>query len=215
RRRPKRRAACSARGRRRPLRGSTEGRPSMIERIRGTAIWRAVEDLPATLSATTSRSTGLEAAAEVLADAERILVTGNGASYYAGVATWLASLEADVNVQSVPSGLLRRLALRPGDALLAVSVSGEFRDLVEALEEDVLPRPLVAVTAAAGSTLARRADAVVELAVNHHGTETHPQDFCNATAACLAVLARLTGDRGLRALVESAPELVTATLRGG
>ncbi len=186
----------------------------MIERIRGTAIWRAVEDLPATLAATTARSTGLDAAAAVLADAERILVTGNGASYYAGVATWLASLETNENVQSVPSGLLRRLAHRPGDAVLAVSVSGEFRDLVEALEEDVLPRPLVAVTAATGSTLARHADAVAELAVNDHGTETHPQDFCNAMAACLAILARLTGDRELRALVESAPELVTATLGG-
>jgi glucosamine 6-phosphate synthetase-like amidotransferase/phosphosugar isomerase protein len=139
-------------------------------------------------------------------------VTGNGASHYAGVAFWLASLQTEIEVQAVPSGLLGCLAPRPGDATLAVSVSGEFRDLVEALDD--LPRPLVVVTGTAGSTLGRHADAVVPLGVADHGTDTHPQDFCNATIACLALLARLEPqDSSLAKLIETVPELVSGTVR--
>jgi hypothetical protein len=54
-------------------------------------------------------------------------------------------------VLAVPSGLLARGAFtwRPGDALLVVSSSGEFRDLVEAVDAGP-PAPYVAVTANAG-----------------------------------------------------------------
>jgi fructoselysine-6-P-deglycase FrlB-like protein len=185
----------------------------VFERVRDTAVWRAVEGLPEALAATISDVDGLDAAAAALArpDVHRILVTGNGASYYAGLATWLASLETSANVQCVPSGLLRRIEARPGDAVLAVSVSGEFRDLVEAVADDLLPRPLVAVTAGPGSTLGAHADAVARLRIGDVGTETHPQDFCTATVACLSILARLTGDTELRGLVESSPERVRAT----
>jgi fructoselysine-6-P-deglycase FrlB-like protein len=144
-----------------------------------------------------------------LARSRRILVTGNGASYYAGFAAALAALETTIDIHAVPSGLVRRLARRAADATLAVSVSGEFRDLVEAL--DMLPRPLVAVTAGVDSTLARGADAVVPLAVEEHATETHPQDFCNATVACLALLAHLSGDDELWALLQRVPPLVAET----
>jgi fructoselysine-6-P-deglycase FrlB-like protein len=90
-------------------------------------------------------------------------------------------------------------------------VSGEFRDLVEAVADELLPRPLVVVTATPDSTLARAADTVVPLAVEEHDTETHPQDFCNAAVACLALLARLTSDRVLRELLERTPADVAAT----
>jgi fructoselysine-6-P-deglycase FrlB-like protein len=185
----------------------------VFERVRETAVWRAVEGLPEALAATIGDADGLDAAAAALArpDMERVLVTGNGASYYAGVATWLAALETSANVQCVPSGLLRRIETRPGDAVLAVSVSGEFRDLVEAVADDLLPHPLVAVTADPDSTLGAHADAVARLHVGEVGTETHPQDFCAATVACLSILARLTADPELRALLESVPELVRTT----
>jgi fructoselysine-6-P-deglycase FrlB-like protein len=148
----------------------------------------------------------------VLARAERIVVTGNGASHYAGVAAWLAALESGLELQAVPSGLLGALRPRPADATLAVSVSGEFRDLVESVER--LPRPLVVVTANGDSTLARHADAVVPLAVEDHGTETHPQDFCSSTLACLALVARLGEDRGLRSLLDAVPAQVEETVAG-
>jgi fructoselysine-6-P-deglycase FrlB-like protein len=187
----------------------------VFERVRETAVWRAVEGLPEALAATIGDADGLDAAAAALArpDVHRILVTGNGASYYAGLATWLASLETTANVQCVPSGLLRRIRTREGDATLVVSVSGEFRDLVEAVADDLLPRPLVAVTADPGSTLGAHADAFARLRIGDVGTETHPQDFCAAMVGCLSILARLTADRDLRALLESVPERVRATAR--
>ena len=138
-----------------------------------------------------------------------MVALGNGASHYAGVTAALAALETSVDVQAVPSGLIRRIAQRAGDATLLVSVSGEFRDLVEALDD--LPRPLVAVTAHPGSTVGRAADVVVPLAVEDHPTETHPQDFCNAALACLALVARLAGDRDLREKLREVPELVART----
>lgn len=116
-----------------------------------------------------------------------------------------------MNLHAVPSGLLRKVAPRPGDASLVVSVSGEFRDLVEGLDDGLLTRPLVAVTAGRDSTLARAADAVVLLAVEEHGTETHPQDFCNAALACLALLAEIDGDDALGALVRDVPSQVAET----
>jgi glutamine---fructose-6-phosphate transaminase (isomerizing) len=140
-------------------------------------------------------------------------VTGNGASHYAGLLAALAALESGTDLHAVPSGLLRKVRRRDGDATLLVSVSGEFRDLVEAVADDLLPRPLVVVTAGFDSTLARAADAVVPLAVEDHGTETHPQDFCNAALACLALLARLDHDDVLRRLVEAVPDQVAATAR--
>lgn len=148
----------------------------------------------------------------MLARAKRILVIGNGASHYAGFAFWLASLQTTVEVQPVPSGLAKVVRPRPGDAVLAVSVSGEFRDLVEALGE--LPRPLVVVTAGLDSTLAQHADATVPLGVGEVDTETHPHDFCNASLACLALLARLEDqDRALAKLLDAVPEIVSGTVR--
>ncbi|MFL5928793.1 MAG: SIS domain-containing protein [Gaiellaceae bacterium] len=147
----------------------------------------------------------MDAAAATLARARRVLVTGNGASYYAGLLAALAALETRVDLQAVPSGVLRKVVPREGDGALVVSVSGEFRDLVEAVADDLLPRPLVVVTASPDSTLARAADAVVPLAVEEHATETHPQDFCHAGIACLALLARLSSDDVLRKLVETTP----------
>src|SRR5436190_1939340 len=134
----------------------------------------------------------------------------NGASHYAGLLAALAALETRVDLQAVPSGLIRKIARRDGDASVVVSVSGEFRDLVDAVAEDLLPRPLVVVTAMPASTLAQAADAIVPLAVEEHDTETHPQDFCTAAVACLALLARLSKDDVLRELVERTPVDVAA-----
>jgi glucosamine 6-phosphate synthetase-like amidotransferase/phosphosugar isomerase protein len=187
-------------------------RPPPSEEVLLSAIWTAVEALPASLEQTLAAARELDAGAAILGRADRVVVTGNGASHYAGVCAALAALETPVDVQAVPSGLLGKVAWREHDATLAVSVSGEFRDLVDAVE--ILPRPLVVVTAGIESTLARVADLVVPLAVEDHPTETHPQDFCNASIACLALLARLADDRRLRELVESVPGLVARTIDG-
>ena len=165
--------------------------------------------LPGSLERTLAAADELNAAALALGRARRVLAVGNGASHYAGVTAALAALETPVDLQAVPSGLIRRLRRRDGDATLAVSVSGEFRDLVEAL--DALPRPLVAVTAQPGSSLGRAADVVIPLAVEEHPTETHPQDYCNAALACLALLALLADDGELQRMLATVPELVART----
>jgi fructoselysine-6-P-deglycase FrlB-like protein len=175
-----------------------------------SAIWTAVEGLPGSLERTLGSTRELDAAATILGHAERIVVTGNGASHYAGVCAALAALATPVDLHAVPSGLLHNVAWRRGDATLVVSVSGEFRDLVDAAQS--LPRPFVLVTAGLRSTLAEVADLVVPLAVEDHPTETHPQDFCNASIACLALLARLSRDDALRDLLATVPARLARTI---
>src|ERR687895_309988 len=74
----------------------------------------------------------------------RIVATGNGAAYYAAMALWIASVRAPsdrVDVVAVPAGLVAGGAFswRPGDRLLAISTSGELRDLIEVLEAGATP----------------------------------------------------------------------------
>jgi fructoselysine-6-P-deglycase FrlB-like protein len=176
-----------------------------------TGLWQDVSELPEALAATTGAREGVEDVAALLgADGvRRIVATGNGAAYYVAVALWLASLEGTggPEVVAVPSGLVARGAFgwRPGDALLAISSSGEFRDLVEAVDAGV-PLPYAAVTASAGSTLGSRAGARALVAVSHQRAVTHTQAFCGAVAATLAVWAEITRDAGLRDAVARLPD---------
>ena len=125
-----------------------------------TGLWRDVTELPSTVAETLERRPGRSDVAALLGapGVRRVVASGNGAAYYVAVALWLASLESEQGpeVVAVPSGLLARgaFAWRPGDALLVVSSSGEFRDLVEAVDAGA-PVPYAAVTANAESTLGR------------------------------------------------------------
>ena len=129
-----------------------------------TGLWRDVTELPSTVSETLDRADGRSEVAALLgaAGVRRIVASGNGAAYYVAVALVLASLEGrpGPEVVAVPSGLLARGAFgwRPGDALLVISSSGEFRDLVEAVDAGA-PEPYAAVTANPASTLGARAGA--------------------------------------------------------
>jgi fructoselysine-6-P-deglycase FrlB-like protein len=168
-----------------------------------TGLWQDVSELPESLAATTAAREGIEDVAALLgADrVRRIVATGNGAAYYVAVALWLASLEGrgGPEVVAVPSGLVARGAFgwRPGDALLAISSSGEFRDVVEAVDAGA-PLPYAAITASAASTLGSRAGARALVTVRQQRAVTHTQAFCGAVAAALAVWAELSGDAGLR-----------------
>ena len=139
-----------------------------------------------------------ELAALVGADGvRRVVASGNGAAYYVAVALWLASLESGKGpeVVAVPSGLLARgaFAWRPGDVFLAVSSSGEFRDLVEAVDGGA-PAPYGAVTSNAGSTLGARAGARALVSVPSQRAVTHTQAFCGNVVAALRVWAAVTAD---------------------
>ena len=176
-----------------------------------TGLWQDVAELAESLTATLDARAGFDDAAALLgADGvQRIVATGNGAAYYVAVALWLASLESAVEVVAVPSGLVARggFRWRPGDALLAISSSGEFRDLVEAAASGA-PRPYAAITANAESTLGAGAGARALVVVRQQRAVTHTQAFCGAVAAALAVLAELTNDAGLRLALAGVPLLV-------
>jgi fructoselysine-6-P-deglycase FrlB-like protein len=182
-----------------------------------TGLWRDVTELPATLHATLEDTGGAHDVAALLAadGVRRVVASGNGAAYYVAVALWLASLESQTGpeVVAVPSGLLARggLAWRPGDVLLAVSSSGEFRDLVEAVDAGI-PGPYAAVTASAGSTLGSRAAARALVTVANQRAVTHTQAFCGAVVAALAVWAEVTSDAALAAALRRLPDELERTI---
>ncbi len=184
-----------------------------------TGLWRDVMELPSAVAETLDRRSGRSEVAMLLGGpgVRRVVASGNGAAYYVAVALWLASLESGrgPEVVSVPSGLLARgaFAWRPGDVLLVISSSGEFRDLVEAVDAGA-PAPFAAVTANAASTLGARAGARALVSVPNQRAVTHTQAFCGAVAAVLAVWAEVTGDAALEAALGRLPaDIETAIAR--
>ncbi len=182
-----------------------------------SGLWQDLQELPEALAATLDARAGVSEAARLLGHGRvrRVVASGNGAAYYVAVALWLASLEGagGPEVVAVPSGLLARggFRWRPGDALLAVSSSGEFRDLVEAINAGA-PVPYAAVTAHAGSTLGSRAGERALVRVLNQRAVTHTQAFCGAVAAALAIWAELTADTTLSRALGTAPDEVAASL---
>ena len=172
-----------------------------------TGLWADVQQLPGALQDTIAAAQGVAEAADRLRGADRIVATGNGAAYYVAHALWLASLEADgIPITALPCGVVAREGFRwrDGDAVLAVSSSGEFRDVVEIARRSA-GRPCVAITASADSALAAASDVVVLQHVASQRAVTHTQALAGAYACGLAVTAAITGDRGLAALVAAAP----------
>lgn len=123
-------------------------------------------------------------------EARRIVFTGNGASLYAAMAGWLESVTGpkDGSPLWMPAGLLRASGphLGPDDVVIAVSTSGELRDLVE-LCQDPNPPQVVALTAHPDSTIGRAANVVVQLRVRSQSAVTHTQAYASATAAALVI----------------------------
>jgi fructoselysine-6-P-deglycase FrlB-like protein len=182
-----------------------------------TGLWADVRELPDALAATIETADGVADAAALLraGGARRIVATGNGAAYYVAHALWLASLESARGgppIVAVPSGLAAREAFRwhDGDVVLAVSSSGEFRDVVEIAAG---ARPCVAITAQPDSSLARAATAVVLQHVAAQRAVTHTQALCGAYASALALWAQVVGDRGLAGLTAGAPDAAAAAVR--
>jgi fructoselysine-6-P-deglycase FrlB-like protein len=103
-----------------------------------TGLWADIRALPAALGETLAAADGVAAAVALLSSGRvsRVVATGNGAAYYVAHALWLASLESRGSgppIVAVPCGVAARPSFhwRQGDALLAVSSSGEFREVVE------------------------------------------------------------------------------------
>lgn len=183
-----------------------------------TRLWQETCGIPTALAATIAAADGVAAVAELVAapGVRRVVATGNGAAYYAALALWLASLDgADgPEVVAVPAGLLAqgRFRWRTGDALLALSSSGEMRDVIEALDTGA-PVPFAAITASPASTIGTRAGAVACVTIDSQAAVTHTQGFCGNVALALAVWAEVTADRALAEAVQGAPALVEQACR--
>jgi fructoselysine-6-P-deglycase FrlB-like protein len=187
-------------------------------RYQQTGLWRDACEIPEALAATIDRSEGVAALSGILGDptVKRIVVAGNGAAYYVALALWLTTLQtatAGPEVVAVPAGLLvtGRFRWRAGDRLLGISSSGEFRDLVEAVEAGA-PRPLSIITANANSTLASAADVVALQVVLSQRAASHTQALSGALALGLLAWAQRTNDAQLAASVRSAPEAAADSL---
>jgi fructoselysine-6-P-deglycase FrlB-like protein len=184
----------------------------MRDETGASALWQDVRDMPGNLQKSVGLSAGIEALADRIVDesVRRIVAVGNGASYYVAQALWLATLAGErcpKEVIAVPSGLVARgtFRWRDGDLLLAISSSGEFRDIVEAIDSGTRPAGIVTVTAEPDSTVARASDAVAVVLNPTQRATTHTQAFCGAVAVCLAIWARVSGDDVLARAVEEVP----------
>jgi glutamine---fructose-6-phosphate transaminase (isomerizing) len=185
-----------------------------------TGLWADVRELPDALERTLTAGAGVaEAAALLGADGvRRIVATGNGAAYYVAHALWLAALDtaaAGPPIAAVPCGIAVREEFRwqRGDAVLAVSSSGEFRDVVEIARRSA-GRPCVAITADAGSALAAAADVTVLQHVESQRAVTHTQALAGGYGAGLALLAAMTRDADLRAAVTALPDAAARAVAG-
>jgi fructoselysine-6-P-deglycase FrlB-like protein len=185
-----------------------------------TGLWADVREMPGPLADTLDARAGVAEAAALLRDdgVRRIVATGNGAAYYVAHALWLASLEAEADgppIVAVPCGIAVRggFRWRAGDAVLAVSSSGEFRDVVEiARAARSSARPCVAITADASSSLAGAATATVLQTVAHQRAVTHTQALAGAYSAGLALWAAVTGDPGLERLLGRALDALSVVI---
>jgi fructoselysine-6-P-deglycase FrlB-like protein len=186
---------------------------------RDTGLWADIRELPESVAATLDTADGFDETAALLSgpDVRRIVASGNGAAYYVAHALWLAAAGGagrGPEVVAVPSGLIAGgwFRFRPGDRLLAVSSSGEFRDLVEALDRGAAPRPYAAVTATAGSSIERGAGARALQRVLNQRAVTHTQALAGGMASALAVWARVSGDGGLADALSGLPGVLAAAV---
>ncbi len=183
-----------------------------------STLWRDASELPESLSESLQRADGHEELAQAIAgdSIRRLVLSGNGASWYAANAAWLAAIETDLNldVVTVPAGILAggTYRWREGDFLLAISSSGSLRDLLEAAEHPSLPRPFGLITADEDSPLARSAGLRALVTVKHQRAVTHSQAYMGSVIVVLDLIGRVAGDQALRRAVDEVPELLARQL---
>jgi fructoselysine-6-P-deglycase FrlB-like protein len=192
----------------------------MSEDIRSTDIWQDALEMPEALQTTLDDSEGFADVVSLLcrAGTRRIVASGNGASYYVAQALWLAALEGDrcpLEVAAVPGGLLAKggFRWREGDVLLAISSSGEFRDVIEAIESPSFRHPFAAVTSMRQSTIGATAGAGAVVKIPRQRAVTHTQAFCGAVLTCLSIWADISSDDALRRAVAEVPGACERALR--
>lgn len=139
------------------------------------------------------------AAALRSAGTRRLYVIGNGTSYHSALAIAFAHRRLargnDLILLPMTAGEFRTYlpALAEGDALLAISASGEFRDVVAVVDELRGRLPIAAVVNVPDSTLARTAGHVVLSAGGPSAVPVMTKTFAATLSAGLLVAGELLG----------------------
>lgn len=175
--------------------------------------------MPAALERTLAQRDGFEAVVERLRHpgVKRVLVTGNGAAFYAAQCAALAALcgpSLGCEWLAIPAGLFaeERVPAREGDVLLVVSSSGELKDIVAPLAAGKIAAPVVAVTAKAQGTIGRAAEARALVHVESQRASTHTQGYVGNVLALLHIVASLRKDAALLEALQAAPEACARAL---
>ena len=182
-------------------------------RAEGAAIRATVE--------ASSASAGRAASALRSGGVHRLYLVGNGTSLHSALAA--AALHRRIATTSdplaiaLPAGEFRHYppALGPGDALVGISASGEFRDVLAIVDELRGRIPTVGVVHVPGSTLDRTADHVVRSAGGPSRVPVMTMTFAATLAATHLLLAELLGgDRAaaVRGAVRAAADHVDAAI---
>jgi fructoselysine-6-P-deglycase FrlB-like protein len=183
-------------------------------------LWADTLAIPDALAATLAAADGFDDVARLLHGARRVIVSGNGAAWYVALGAWLATLDGSplpAPIVAVPAGLpaAGRFRWQPGDALLAISASGELRDLIEVVDDargGGRPERVALITATPASSLARRASAVATTRLHDPSAFTHSQAYAANVVACLETLASWSGDDALHGVVEEAADAVARSI---
>jgi len=173
--------------------------------IEGT-VPREILEGPAAIRATVDANevTVRAVAAELHArGVRRVWVIGNGTSYHsslhaAGVARRLAGPD-DPFAIPVTAGDFRTFLPRldRGDAVVGISASGEFRDVLGVFEEVRGRIPTVGIVHVPGSSLTRIADHVILSAGGPSGAPVMTKTFSATLSATILLLGALLGDEAL------------------
>jgi glutamine---fructose-6-phosphate transaminase (isomerizing) len=194
----------------------------MIEGIVPAEIRAEGEAIRATLAGSLPAA---QAAAEALRAAEvrRIYVTGNGSSYHSAMAAATLyrhlATAGDPTVIALDAGEFRNYL--PGldrfDAVIGISASGEFRDVLVVVDDLRGRVPTVGIVHVPGSTLARTAAHAVLSYGGSSGVPVMTKTFVATLAATHLVLGEWLGGaraRDVRAALAAAADDVEAAVAG-
>ena len=177
--------------------------------------WRESSTSGEAIAATLNTAGGISAEAEdVLASAERIVITGAGSSYYLAQAV-AAAARAEMGL-SVIAAPLSELILRPEGVLIAtgagrepvviISRSGSTSEAVSVAERMRAARhPTIAVTCRGRSPLADLADITLVSPAGDEEAIVMTRSFASMLALLLGVVARVARDEQLSADLRRLP----------
>lgn len=181
-----------------------------------TTVWAEARRMPAAITGTLAAIERIGPALDLLTNGQfrRVVVTGNGASLHAALVLWQIAHggPAKMQVDWVHAGHLadHTVPLAADDLLIAVSTSGELRDVITVLRRPN-PPTTVAVTAHPQSSIGTHAQLVLPLTVYRQHAITHTQAYASATTACIFVGAWLREDlQPDQLLQDAAAEMETA-----